>query len=470
MDEKKLCYTSAIDLAELIRRKDISPVEVVDAVLNRIEKINPKINAYCTMLADEAREEARKAEKALMRGKGLGRLHGVPMSIKDIIFTKGVRTTAGSKIFEHFVPDDDEPCVSRLKEAGAILVGKTANPELAWKDTTDSPLFGLTRNPWNLGRSTGGSSGGSGAAIAAGLAPLTVGSDAGGSIRIPSSFCGVFGLKPSFGRVPRYPSFPGWELVNHSGPLTRTVSDAALVMDIISGPDPRDRFSLPSPGLSYLQTLKAGLKGLRVAWSKDLGFAIVDRQVAKVTEKAAKVFAGLGCSLEEVNPDFGDSMPILLPIYMADVAGAVADEFDTWRPFMDPVIMEVVEEGLKLTATDYVKATFKMQEYNGKVQAFFEKYHLLLTPTLAIPPFEADAPAPTEIAGKPIPIFGYIPFSPPFNLTGQPAASVPCGWTDDGLPIGLQIAGRMHEDHRVLQAAYAFEQACPWADRKPPLD
>jgi len=470
MDEE-LCYMPALEMAEAIRKREVSCIEVVDAILGRIEKINPKINAYCTVLVEEARQAAKEADEAVKQGKRLGPLHGVPVSIKDLIFTKGIRTTFGSKIFENFIPEKDAIVVQRLKAAGAIVLGKTNTPEFGYKLVTDNLLFGVTRNPWNLNLTSGGSSGGAGAAVAVGLGPLAVGSDTGGSIRIPSSFCGIFGFKPSFGRIPRYPELSGWETLTHNGPMTRTVRDGALMLDVMAGPHDADRLSLPDEKVSYLKSIKNKPKELKVAWSIDLGYAVVDPQVRTIVEKAVKVFEGLGWKLQEANPNFGDPEPIFRTMVLAEAAAALIDATGEWEDKIDPPLARLVEYGKHISAEDYVKATFQRKEFWEKVYKFFKRYDLLLTPTSAVPPFAIEeGMGPRVIDGKKVSILGWMAFTFPFNLTGQPAASVPCGWTREGLPVGLQIIGRRFDDVTVLQAAATFEEASPWTQRRPPIN
>lgn len=474
MSDLEICRMSAAEMAKAIRTRELSPVEIMDAVLSRIERFNPKVNAYCTLVAESAREQAREAETMVMTGKKLGRLHGVPVSIKDLSFTKDIRTTFGSKIYEGFVPDEDAVVVERLKAAGAIVVGKTNTPEFGFMGVTDSLLFGPTRNPWNLDHNSGGSSGGAAAAVASGMGSLAIGSDGGGSIRIPSSFCGVFGFKPSFGRVPLGPGTPGSaSAVSTScvGPITRTVRDAALAMEIIAGRDDRDRLSLPETRLRYLPSLGTGLKGLRIAWSADLGYAVVDPRVLETTAAAVKAFGTLGCTLEAASPDAENPGRIFGTGWGVSYAARMQDRLEEWREQMHPGLVRLIEQGKNVLATEYATALAGREDYWNEIRPFFEKYDLLLTPTVAVPPLEVGQFAVTEIAGvKGSPAMDWIPFTYPFNMTGQPAASVPCGWTDDGLPIGLQIVGRRFDDATVLRAAAAFEQAAPWADRWPPLD
>ncbi len=470
MDSTDLCYTPAFELAALMRDKKVSTVEVMEAFLSRIDSINPKLNAYCTLIPDQAMEAAGKAESAVMKGERLGPLHGVPVSIKDLVFTKGIRTTGGSMIYENFVPDADAIVVERLKAAGAIVTGKTNTPEFGWKGVTDNRLFGITRNPWDLSKTPGGSSGGAGAAVAAGLCPLAIGSDGGGSVRIPASFSGIFGHKPSFGRVPQYPGFSGWETVSHTGPMTRTVRDAALMMDVIAGPDDRDRHSLPATQLSYLNEIEGGIKGLKVAWSKDLGYAPVDPVVREITSGAVRLFGNLGCELEEADPDIENPEHVFRVIVSTDTAANLGDKLDEWGDKMDALLPRFVQMGQSFSGVDLQKANHERKKFWDSIRPFFEKYDLLLTPTLAVPPFDVESMGPRHIDGVKVSPTGWLNFTFPFNLTGQPAATVPAGWTDDGLPIGLQIIGRRHDDVTVLRAAAAFEEAAPWAQRRPQVD
>jgi aspartyl-tRNA(Asn)/glutamyl-tRNA(Gln) amidotransferase subunit A len=466
-----ICYMSAVDMAQAIRTKKLSPVEIINAVLSRIERLNPKINAYCTLLAENAMRQAREAEVKVMRNDKLGPLHGVPVSIKDLTFTKGVRTTSGSKIYEHFIPDHDATVVERLKAAGAIMLGKTNTPEFGFMGITDNLLFGATRNPWNLERHAGGSSGGAAAAVAAGMGQLAQGSDGGGSIRIPSSFCGVFGIKPSFGRVPRGPGFPDWQTLSQYGPITRTVRDAALALETMAGRDDRDRHSLPDTNLHYLSLLDGNLEGLKVAWSPDLGYATVDPQVLEKTATAVSIFETLGCKVEMATPDITNPGRAFGLIWAVTYASRYGDKLDEWRDQMSPRLVALIEQGRGRLAVEYAQAATEREEFCDRLLPFFDRYDLLLTPATAVSAFDINQMEVTEIGEvKGSRALEWMPFTYPFNLTGQPAASVPCGWTDDGLPVGLQIVGRRFDDGMVLRAAAAFESASPWSHRRPPLD
>ena len=468
MANDELCWMPAADLAAGIARRKISPVEVVDAVLARIAALE-RLNAYVTVDAEGARHAARAAERLVRRkGARLGPLHGVPFSVKDLLVTKGVRTTFGTPIYKDNVPTEDAPMVARLKAAGAIMIGKTNTPTFGWIGATHNLLVGATRNPWNLERTPGGSSGGASAAVAAGLAPLAVGTDGGGSIRIPASFSGIYGLKPTFGRIPVYPPSAAWSL-SHVGPMARTVRDAALMLQVSAGPDERDASSLPAPGVDYAKALRGGVKGRRVAYSDTLGYAeVVDPEVREACGKAARVFRELGCRVEEIDPGW----PSPFAAWRAIFAGGIATRLAPYageRDKIDAGLLRIVDEALKSPPTAFVQAFFDRHAWLAHPRRLFESYDLLLTPTLARPAFAVGLDNATEIAGRPVPEWAWSPFTYPFNLTGQPAASVPCGFTKGGLPIGLQVVGRRFDDATVLRASAAFEAARPWAQNRPPL-
>jgi aspartyl-tRNA(Asn)/glutamyl-tRNA(Gln) amidotransferase subunit A len=470
MDAIDLCYMPALELGEAIRAKKVSPVEVVDAVLARIERLNPTLNAYCTVTAAAARAAAKEAEAVVMRGDALGTLHGIPVSIKDLVATKGVRTTHGSKLYEQFIPDDDAPVVERLKRAGAIILGKTNTPEFGHKAITDNLLFGPTRNPWNLEYTPGGSSGGAAAAVATGLGPLAVGTDAGGSIRIPASCCAIFGLKPTLGLVAMAPTFGGLETLSHTGPMTRTVRDAALMLNAVVGADPRDLSSLPAMETDYLAGLDRGIQELRVAWSPDWGYAAVDPDVRQIAEVAAKRFTDLGCQVEEAHPGFADPAETYQVLSTASRAARVADRWPAERDRFDPSLAVQIEAGMRWSAVDFVRASNVRRMLNDVFVQFFKRYDLLLTPTFAAPPPPVKIEAHEEIAGRKVTRLGWLAFTFPLSLIGYPAASVPCGWTRKGLPVGLQITAPRLADALVLRASAAFEALAPWAHQRPPLD
>jgi Asp-tRNA(Asn)/Glu-tRNA(Gln) amidotransferase A subunit family amidase len=467
----ELWKLSGLQLARMIASKKIKPTEVMRAILARIEKLNPKINAFCTLACDAAMAEAQAADRKAEQGTARGPLFGVPLSIKDLILTKGLRTTFGSRMYEDFIPAQDEVVVERLKAAGAIVVGKTNTSEFGYKAVTDSLLGGITRNPWNLEMTPAGSSGGAAAAVASGMGPLAVGSDGGGSIRAPASFCGIFGLKTSRGRIPLYPLLPGWETLDrrlvHLGPLTRTVADAALMMEVVAGPDDRDPFSLPGGKTAFRRDLKKGVRGLRIAWSENLGHVLVEPRVKEAAESAARVFSELGAAVEEAKLDLPSLHESFQILFGADCAGAIGGRLEEWRGRLDRGLVSLTEIGLKARAVDYVQAMNRTYLLWEKLQPFFDRYDLLLTPTLPVTPFPVGIDWPREVAGEKVHPLNYLAFTYPFNLTGQPAASVPCGWTAEGLPLGLQIVGRRFADLTVLRAAAAFEEARPWTDRWP---
>jgi len=399
MRDNEICYMSAINMVEAIKRKELSPVEIIKTMLDRIDRLNPKINAYCTVVAEEALKEAERAEVMVMRGEELGALHGVPFSIKDLLFTKGVRTTFGSKIYEHFVPEQDDIAVERLKKAGAILLGKTNTPEFGFLGVTDNKLFGVTRNPWNLERHVGGSSGGAAAAVASGLGPLALGTDGGGSVRIPASLCGVFGLKGSFGRIPRGPGLPSWNTLSITGPLTRTVRDTALVMESIAGRDDRDFNSLPGTGLRYLQGLDEDLKGFRIAWSPDYGEAIVDPEVVASTSSAVEVFRDLGAIVEEEDPAINGHGTLFSELWSMLFVTTYHDRLAEWRNEMHPEIVAAIDEYMDTSAIDYARYNQRRMEYYGEMEKFFREYDILLSPATAVPAFDIHEIGVREING-----------------------------------------------------------------------
>jgi aspartyl-tRNA(Asn)/glutamyl-tRNA(Gln) amidotransferase subunit A len=469
MPSHDLCWLSATELASLIRRKKVSPVEILEAVLDRLDALNPRLNAYVLVTAEQARKEAKAAERALgKRGATPGPLHGIPFSVKDLVITKHVTTSFGTPLYRDHVPTDDAPMVERLKRAGAIMLGKTNTPTFGWIGATHNLLFGVTRNPWNLERTPGGSSGGASAACAAGLGPLHIGTDGGGSIRIPASFAGVYGFKPAYGRIPTYPPSGAWSL-SHVGPLTRTVADAALMMNVCAGPDERDPLSLPTARVDYLKGLAGTLKGLRIAYTEDLGSAdIVDPDVGAACARAVKAFRELGCRVEEVQPGWPSIKDAWEQIFFGGIATRMAPHREQ-RDLIEPGLLQIIEATLKNPPTRYLQAWFDRLAWWQHPRTFFAKYDLLLTPTVACPPFRTGLDNPPEVAGRPVPAYGWIPFTYPFNLTGQPAASVPCGFTKAGLPIGLQIVGRRFDDVTVLRASAAFERIRPWREHRPPL-
>ena len=451
---------SATSLVTAYRRKEISPVEVTQAILDRIEEFDTLVNAFCVVDAARAMDAARASETRWQRGQPMGLVDGVPATIKDIVLTAGWPTLRGSLAIPRDQDwNDDAPVTARLREHGAVLLGKTTTPEFGWKGVTDSPLTGITRNPWNTDLTPGGSSGGAAAACALGLGALHIGTDGGGSIRIPAGFTGVFGLKASFGRVPAWPSSP-FGSVAHVGPITRTVSDGALMMNVLCEPDARDWHALPASGQDYRVGLEDGVRGLRIAFSPDLGYVDVDPEVARAVARAAEVFAELGAHVEEVPAPFENPSECFRVHWYVGAATLVARFSDQQRENMDPGLLEVAAEGAACTAADYMQAMADRAALGERMGRFHERWDLLLTPTLPITAFAAGAEFP--VTGPYARWRDWTPFSYPFNLTQQPAATVPCGFSASGAPIGAQIVAAKYADSMVLRAARAFESVSPF--------
>jgi aspartyl-tRNA(Asn)/glutamyl-tRNA(Gln) amidotransferase subunit A len=461
---------TATELLAAYRAGDLSPVEACDAVLDRIAEVNPVLNAYHLVAADSARELAAESAARWAKGEPVGLLDGVPVSIKDVLFTEGWPTLRGSRAIDADQPwPEDSPAVARLREHGAVPVGKTTTPELAWKAVTDSPLTGVTRNPWDPALTPGGSSGGAAAAVAAGMAPIALGTDGGGSVRIPAAFTGTVTLKPTYGLVPHYPA-SAFGTLSHTGPITRTVADAALMLDVITGPDPRDWSALPSPARPFTGDT-TGPAGLRVAYSPTLGFAsaasVLHPEVADAVARAAALFESLGARVEAVDPPISDPVAEFHVLWFAGAATSVAGLPADRHAGLDPGLAEIAAAGARMSAVDYLTATNRRITLGQAMGRFHRDYDLLLTPTVPIPAFEAGREVPAD---WPAPRWtSWTPFTYPFNMTQQPAASVPCGFTSTGLPIGLQIVGARHADALVLAACRAFEQAQPWWRRRPAL-
>jgi Asp-tRNA(Asn)/Glu-tRNA(Gln) amidotransferase A subunit family amidase len=474
MNATDLCYTPAVELGRLIRARQLSPVELTEAVLARIERLNPRLSAYLTVAADHARELARGSEARAMRGELKSPLDGIPYSIKDLEPTAGIRTTYGSRFFEQNVPAEDGAVAGRLRASGGVLLGKTNTPHFGYKDMCDNLVAPPCRNPWKLDRTSGGSSGGAGAAVAAGLGPVAHGSDGSGSIRIPSALCGVFGLKPSYARVPYWPSADLWAARSHNGPMARTVRDAALLLQVLAGPDPRDPLSIDAPPPDFAAACDGDCSGLRVGFSHDLGFAAVDPEVAELTARAARRFGELGCEVEEAKIDWGHPYEFHKVIYSVSVAARNYERALSRPDWIEPTLMRMILDSGKWSAIDHAQANLARTAFAERVRATFERYDLLLTPQMPVAAWPAD-PGPHEgladLGGKPAhAIFDRVPFMYPFNLTGYPAANVPCGFTREGLPVGLQIVARWHREADVLRAAACFEGLQPWASARPPLD
>ena len=456
-------FASAVELIEHYRRGRASPVEAVRACLAQIAKHGDALNVFALLDEEGALAAARASEARWRRGAPEGALDGIPVTIKDLVLARGWPTLRGSKTIDAAGAwTDDAPATARLREAGAIILGKTTTPEFGWKAVTDSPLRGITRNPWNPALTPGGSSGGAGIAAATGMGALHVGTDGGGSIRVPSSFCGIFGLKPSFGRVPAWPLSPTGTLA-HLGPMTRTVADAALMMKTISRPDARDWHALPYDARDYLSDLDAGVAGVRIAWSPRLGRFDVEPEVAAVAADAVRAFADAGAIVDAVDPPLPDVHAIFRVHWWIGCWNAVRGIAPERRSLLDPGLARIADEAHALRIDDYLTAIADRGAFAGAMRQFHERYALLVTPTVAVAPFTAGRLAPESYGDVGSDWTRWASFSYPFNLTQQPAASVPCGLTSTGSPVGLQIVGAMHDDRGVLRAARAFERARPWA-------
>ena len=465
-----LAMLPATDLVKLYRKGKASPVEATRAALARLAKFHPALNCMQHVDAEGALAAAKASERRWKKDKPLGPVDGVPTTIKDLVLTKGMPSRFGSAATPSEGPwDVDAPSAARLRESGAVLLGKTTSPEYGWKGVTDSKLFGVTRNPWDIHKTPGGSSGGGTAAEAVGIGNLALGTDGAGSVRIPCSFSGLFGLKPTFGRVPIFPPSAQGTLSN-AGPMTRTVRDAALMMNVIARPDVRDWYSLPFDGKEdYLHRLGKGVKGLRIAYSPNLGFVEkdkIDPEVAASVAKAAKVFGKLGAKVEEISPDLQglDPRHIENIHWRGNVSVLIKNFSDDKRALLDPGFVRSAEVGAQQSQEDFIRAVNQRNQLGVIFNLFFEKYDLLLTPTMPMPAFEVEQPAAYGGDGVDI---GWTPFTLTFNLTRQPAATIPCGLSMAGLPIGLQIVGPLYSDVLVLRAAAAFEETMPVAP--PPM-
>lgn len=456
-----LADCTATELLQLYRTGQASPVDATLAVLQRIERYNPALNAFCHVDPPAALESARRSEARWQAGAPVGELDGVPVSIKDLILTRGWPTLRGSATVDARQPwDVDAPATARLREAGAVLLGKTATPEFGCKGETNSPRTGITRNPWDLTRTPGGSSGGTAAAVAAGMGPLSVGTDGAGSVRIPAAFCGNFGLKPSFGRVPAYPLSP-FGSVAHLGPHTLSVADAALMMNVLKRPDARDWTALPPDATDYTVGLNDGIRGLKIAYSPTLGYAKVDREVAESVAAAVRVLEGLGAHVEKVDPGFDDPLDITTGLWFVGAWTVWNTPTPEQQAVTDPDFRAEALLGERLSALDIQRLNLRRGALGSHMRQFMERFDLLVTPTVAVPAFEARPAGHSPM--DPAAMLGWTPFSYPFNLTQQPACTVPCGLTGKGLPIGLQFVGPMFGDAQVLRAARAYESVHPIA-------
>jgi len=474
MADTELRFLSAVAAAALIKRKKLSPVEYMDAVLAALDRLQPKLNCFITVTAEDARRGAKAAEQAVMAGDALGPLHGVPVSIKDLIPTKGVRTTFGSIAFTDHLPDRDDVLVTRLRAAGAIMIGKTTTPEFGIKGQTDAPIYGVTRNPWNLERTPGGSSGGAAAAVAAGVGPIGLGSDGAGSIRIPAAFCGLVGLKGTTGAVPYQEARDAFGNVVAAGPLTRTIADCAVMQSVMAGADPMDPWTPHAEPLGRVPPalLSQDLTGLRIGYLSRTAATKASADVVKGVEASLRVFSDLGAEIEEVGVEIDWMAEDQRVLYLCSIANNLGQVVDRFGDKTDPVLRAYVEAGKRYGIAAYIKAVAARTRLFRAVQGLFESYDFLVSPTLTRTALPADfngATSIVEIDGEAVgptqpALTGFVY---PFNLTGHPALSVPSGWASDGLPISVQIIGPRHADSGVLRLGALLEQARPWADRRP---
>ncbi|WP_405583154.1 amidase [Streptomyces sp. NBC_01092] len=453
-----LTELTAVQLLDGYRAGEFSPVEATRAALERAERIQPEVNAFVRLTAEEALAQAGESAERWRRGEPAGLLDGVPVTVKDILLMRGVPTLRGSKtIAEQGRWDEDAPSVARLRAHGAVFLGKTTTPEFGWKGVTDSPLSGVTRNPLDPTRTAGGSSGGAAAAVALGAGPLALGTDGGGSVRIPAAFCGIFALKPTYGRVPLYPA-SAFGTLSHVGPMTRDAADAALLLDVIAAPDSRDWSALPPAPGSFAEALSGGVRGLRVAYSPSLGGQVAVRPaVAAAVRRAVERMAALGAYVEETDPDFTDPVDAFHTLWFTGAARVTQRLGPHQRELLDPGLREICAAGARLSALDYLAAVDVRMALGRRMGRFHDAYDLLLTPTLPITAFEAGAEVPKGSGHRRW--TGWTPFTYPFNLTQQPAATVPVGTDGDGLPVGLQIVAARHRDDLVLRAAHALYEA-----------
>ena len=470
MTNEDLCFTPATVLAPMIARKQLSPVELATAVLDRAAALEPRVNAFAQLDAEGALAQARQAEQAVAAGGPLGPLHGVTVTIKDLVSVAGLTLQRGSRIHEGEMGGEDAPLVTRLRRAGAIVLGKTTTSEFGWSGVSRSPLTGITHNPWQHGMNAGASSAGAGAACAAGYGPLHQGSDGAGSIRMPAHFCGIYGLKPSFGRIPYAP--PGNnDTMSHMGPMTRSVADAALMLNVMAGPHPWDQYSLEAPPADYTARLgdPGSLAGKRVAYSPDLGHARVDPEVAALVRQAVARLAALGAEVEEVTPPWGPQGAALVreiwPFHMSLHLRRMPE----WEGRMDPGLVACAKAAAGSSVSDYCQMRERKLAYSMAINRWFEHWDFLLTPAVSTAAFPAERLMPADWPQHPWDWLQWAEFSYPFNASHNPAASVPCGFTAAGLPVGLQIVGRRFDDLGVLQASAAYETAHPWAEKRPAL-
>ena len=469
----ELCFLSAEELGRLIRERDVSAEEAMAACLEQIERINPRVNAIVTLVLERAMRDARAADEGLAetiaRGEDVGPLHGLPVAHKDLALTRGIRTTFGSLIYEDFVPEEDDLIVERLRGAGAITVGKTNTPEFGAGSQTYNEVFGETLNPYDTTKTCGGSSGGAAVALACGMVPLADGSDMGGSLRNPASFCNVVGFRPSLGRVPSWPpTQAAWSSLSTEGPMARTVRDVALMLGVISGPDPRSPFAISETGEDFFGPLERDFSGARVAWSRDLGGLPVDPRVTAVLDRQRHVFEDIGCLVEDDEPDFTGAAEVFETLRAWHFELNYGELLEENRGSMKETVVWNIEQGVSLSGPDVERAESGRTELYHRVRTFMEGYDFLAAPVSQVPPFDVEQRYVTEI--NEVEMETYIDWMKScyyVTVTGLPAISVPCGFTPEGLPVGIQIVGRPRDDLGVLQLAYAFEQVTGFGMRRP---
>src|SRR5919107_1608973 len=470
MPTPEICFLPATELVRLVRAKELSVREVMEAHLARIERVNGQVNAIVTLTAERAMDQARAADDVLARGEEPGPLAGLPVAHKDLFLTKGVRTTFGSLAYNDFVPDHDALIVERLREAGAISVGKTNTPEFGAGSQTFNEVFGETLNPYDPARTCGGSSGGAAVALACGMVPIADGSDMGGSLRNPASFCNVVGFRPSPGRVPSWPDPTPWLSLTVDGPMARTVEDATLMLSAIAGSDARCPLSILEPGCLFVRPLERDFGGVRIAWSRDLGGLPVDPRVSAVLENQRRVFESLGCAVEDAHPDFAHADEIFKTLRAWRYELAYGELLEDHRNEMKDTMVWNIEEGARLGGPQIGRAERKRTELFHRMRSFMQSYEFLVSPVSQVPPFDVKQRYVTEINGERMETYiDWMKSCYYVTVAGLPAASVPCGFTPEGLPVGAQIVGRYRDDFGVLQLAHAFEEATRHGERPPPL-
>jgi amidase len=455
-----ICQLSAVEMARLIRAKELSARDAMRAHLAQIERINPTVNAVVTLVADQAMDRAAAADEHLARGEPVGPLHGLPIAHKDLQLTKGIRTTFGSPVFRDFVPSEDSLLVERVRAAGAIAIGKTNTPEFGAGSQTFNPIFGSTLNPFDLTKTCGGSSGGAAVALACGMLPIADGSDMGGSLRNPASFCNVVGLRPSPGRVPVWPAANAWSTLSVDGPMARTAADAALLLSVLAGPDRRSPVALAEDGRRFAQPLDRDFNGVRIAWWRDLGGLPVDARVRQAVDAHRRTFESLGCITDEAEPDFTDFDDVFKTLRAVAFLAGVAERIGPHRDLVKETIRWEIERGERLTVHEIVGADVKRTGLYHRMRQFMDRYEFFVLPVAQVPPFDVKQPFVTEIGG--VTLTTYIDWMKScyfISVVGNPAISVPCGFTPEGLPVGLQIVARHQDDWGLLQIAHAFEQA-----------